>query len=108
MCSRPQCRFCLNYPASLQEPTDRANDWTLDPEHARYGTMTVERFQQELEGLLKLVGEVSGPDTRLIILSPIPHEDLRASSPPRPLPHRVAQHPSPPPIFSLASTQAPP
>jgi len=72
--------------ASLQELSDRANDWTLNPDHARYGAMTVERFQQELEDLLKLLGEVSGPDTRLIILSPIPHEDLRASRPETPDP----------------------
>ncbi|MFK7849838.1 MAG: PVC-type heme-binding CxxCH protein [Akkermansiaceae bacterium] len=63
--------------ASLQELTDRSNDWTLNADPDRYGTMNVERFTKEMEALLKLIAEVSENRARIIIVSPIPHEDLR-------------------------------
>lgn len=68
--------------ASLQEMTDRSNDWTLNPDPARYGAepMTAARFKKELGGLMDVInsGARSGK-VRFILLSPIHHEDLRSA-----------------------------
>lgn len=71
--------------ASLQEMTDRANDPTLNPDPARYGSdpMTAARFKKQLGNLIDLIRsepEVKG-GVRFVLLSPIRHEDLRASRP---------------------------
>lgn len=70
--------------ASLQEMTDRSNDWTLNPDPARYGAepMSAARFKKELGGLMDLIssGTRSGK-VRFILLSPIRHEDLRSERP---------------------------
>jgi len=64
--------------ASLQEMTDRAKDWTLNPDPARYGEpMSAARFKRELGELMDAIGK----DVRFVLLSPIRHEDLRAMQP---------------------------
>ncbi len=65
--------------ASLQEMTDRAHDWTLNPEPARYGAepMSAGRFKKELGELMDAIGK----DARFVLLSPIKHEDLRKDRP---------------------------
>ncbi len=78
--------------ASLQELTDRSGDWSLNADPDRYGMMSVERFSDEMETLLKLIAEVSGGKARVILVSPIPHEDLRSvgrPNSPDPAPHNV-------------------
>ncbi len=91
--------------ASLQEMTDRAKDWTLNPDPARYGAepMSAGRFKRELGELMNAIQESGGrgqeagktpaanltPDSRpltpasvrFVLLSPIRHEDLRATRP---------------------------
>ncbi len=96
--------------ASLQELTDRRNDPTLNPDPARYGAepMSAERFKKELGQLMDAIietkvdevvaraavasaagpsGVVSG-EIRFVLLSPIRHEDLRATRPGLPDPTR--------------------
>jgi len=88
--------------ASLQEITDRSNDPTLNPDPVRYGVepMSAPRFKKELAQLMDTIVEISGaPATdaapqapspvRFVLLSPIPHEDLRELKPglPDPAPH---------------------
>lgn len=72
--------------ASLQQLTSDASDWTLNPDPARYGKMSAERFKQEMETLVKTIHEVSGKDTRLIFLCPVHHENLQHSNPQLPDP----------------------
>jgi len=70
--------------ASLQEMTDRSNDWTLNPDPARYGAepMTAARFKKELGGLMDVItAGAQGRKVRFILLSPIRHEDLRSERP---------------------------
>jgi putative heme-binding domain-containing protein len=64
--------------ASLQEITDRSGDLMLNRDTARYGAepMTAERFGKELEQLAAEIAK--GGEVRLIFLSPIAHQDLRA------------------------------
>ncbi|OYV05708.1 MAG: hypothetical protein CFE26_10185, partial [Verrucomicrobiales bacterium VVV1] len=67
--------------ASLQEMTDRSNDWTLNPDPARYGAepMTAARFKKELGALMDTItAGASGGKVRFVLLSPIRHEDLRS------------------------------
>jgi putative heme-binding domain-containing protein len=78
--------------ASLQELTDRSRDWTLNADPDRYGTMSVARFSEEMETLLKVIADVSGGKARVILVSPIPHEDLRPTTRPNspdPAPHNA-------------------
>ncbi len=72
--------------ASLQEMTDRSNNWTLNPDPARYGAdpMTAARFKKELGELMDTITAVATKDAkdakvRFILLSPIRHEDLRGT-----------------------------
>ena len=97
--------------ASLQEMTDRSQDWTLNRDTARYGAepMSAGRFKRELAQLMDAIVEGNRkPDTgyrkgedgdadaskqnlsgirypvsgfRFVLLSPIRHEDLRATRP---------------------------
>lgn len=75
--------------ASLQEMTDNSGDIALNRDTARYGTepMTAARFKKDLADLMDAIGK----DTRFILLSPIHHEDLRATRPglPDPAPHNA-------------------
>ena len=73
--------------ASLQEMTDRSQDWTLNRDPARYGAepMTPARFKKELAQLMDAIGK----DARFVLLSPIRHEDLRAQRPGLPTPPRT-------------------
>ena len=67
--------------ASLQEMTDLANDWTLNPDPARYGAepMTAARFKKELGELMDTISaSAKDAKVRFILLSPIRHEDLRS------------------------------
>ncbi len=66
--------------ASLQEMTDRSNDWTLNPDPARYGAepMTAARFKKELGELMDTItAAAKDAKVRFVLLSPIRHEDLR-------------------------------
>jgi putative heme-binding domain-containing protein len=68
--------------ASLQEITDRSNDWTLNPDPARYGAepMTAARFKKELAALMDTItASARGGKVRFVLLSPIDHEDLRSA-----------------------------
>ncbi len=67
--------------ASLQELSDRSGDLALNPDPARYGRepMTAARFKNELGQLLDELRK-NGTE-RLLLLSPIRHEDLRAQRP---------------------------
>ncbi len=72
--------------ASLQEMTDRSADITLNPDPARYGeeAMSAGRFKRELGELMDAIqesGKASVPSVRFVLLSPIRHEDLRATRP---------------------------
>jgi putative heme-binding domain-containing protein len=76
--------------ASLQEMADRAQDWTLNPDPARYGAepMTAARFKKELGALMDLIeadrkadAENRKEPVRFVLLSPIKHEDLRKARP---------------------------
>jgi putative heme-binding domain-containing protein len=97
--------------ASLQEMTDRSQDWTLNRDPARYGAepMSAARFKGELAQLMDAIvegyrkadtGNRKGEDgdadaskqnlsgirypvsgIRFVLLSPIRHEDLRATRP---------------------------
>jgi putative heme-binding domain-containing protein len=71
--------------ASLQEMTDRSQDWTLNRDPARYGAepMSAARFKKELAHCMDAIVEVSGKDTkvRFVLLSPIQHQDLRKERP---------------------------
>ncbi|MEQ1862489.1 MAG: HEAT repeat domain-containing protein [Chthoniobacteraceae bacterium] len=51
--------------ASLQEMTDRAHDWTLNPDPARYGAepMSAGRFKRELGQLMDAIAEIASKDT---------------------------------------------
>ncbi|MEO8352869.1 MAG: PVC-type heme-binding CxxCH protein, partial [Chthoniobacteraceae bacterium] len=81
--------------ASLQEMSDRSGDIMLNPDPARYGSepMTAARFKKELGQLMDAIVEISGGKgtaagaavqnglVRFVLLSPIKHEDLRATRP---------------------------
>ncbi|MCE9612328.1 MAG: hypothetical protein K8R23_19185 [Chthoniobacter sp.] len=79
--------------ASLQELTDKSGDATLNPDPARYGAepMSAARFKKELGQLMDTIVEKAKgerrkpkdgePAVRFVLLSPIRHEDLRASRP---------------------------
>ncbi len=81
--------------ASLQEMTDRSGDIALNRDPVRYGTepMSAGRFKKELGQLMDAIEASSGgPEkVRFILLSPIRHEDLRATRPdlPDPAAHNV-------------------
>ena len=68
--------------ASLQEVTDRSNDTLLNRDTARYGEepMSAGRFKSELSELMTEI-EKAGDKPRFVLISPIPHEDLRATRP---------------------------
>ena len=77
--------------ASLQELTDKSNDSTLNADPARYGQepMSAGRFKKELGQLIELIkgtAKNGAKPVRLVLLSPIPHEDLRATRPGLPNP----------------------
>jgi putative heme-binding domain-containing protein len=93
--------------ASLQELTDRRNDPTMNPDPARYGSepMSAERFKKELGQLMDAINDaapkmgaaITNPNltadgkaapVRFVLLSPIRHEDLRATRPGLPDPTR--------------------
>ena len=78
--------------AALEEMTYRANDWTLNPDVARYGKdFTAARFQKDLNQLISALDEVSGAPVRVILVAPIRPEDLRASRPRLPDPAGLRQ-----------------
>ena len=68
--------------ASLQELTDRSNDIMLNRDTARYGEdpMSAARFKKELGELMTDI-EAGGEKPRFFLLSPLQHEDLRATRP---------------------------
>ena len=68
--------------ASLQEMADLSGDITMNPDPARYGRepMSAARFKKELGQLMDAISAVS-KDARVVLLSPITHEDLRSSRP---------------------------
>ena len=73
--------------AALEEMTYRTNDWTLNPDVARYGKdFTAARFQKDLLQLISALDEVSGAAVRVVLVAPIRPEDLRASRPRLPNP----------------------
>ncbi len=67
--------------ASLQEMADRSGDIMLNPDTTRYGTepMNAARFKVEYNKLLDELTKAGV--TRFVLLSPIHHEDLRATRP---------------------------
>lgn len=67
--------------ASLQELADRSRDIMLNPDATRYGRepMTAQRFKTELAQCLDVLTKAGA--TRLVLLSPIAHEDLRKEHP---------------------------
>ncbi|MDB6173388.1 MAG: rane-bound dehydrogenase domain protein [Chthoniobacteraceae bacterium] len=71
--------------ASLQEITDRSGDISLNRDPVRYGAepMNAARFKKELGQLMDAIEASSGGSdkVRFILLSPIRHEDLRATRP---------------------------
>ncbi|MEO6784677.1 MAG: hypothetical protein ABI318_00985, partial [Chthoniobacteraceae bacterium] len=98
--------------ASLQEMTDRSQDWTLNRDPARYGAepMSAARFKKELAQCMDAIVEIASTENtegtekqkspsasspsvpsvssvdkksavRFVLLSPIRHEDLRATRP---------------------------
>ena len=78
--------------AALEEMTYRANDWTLNPDVARYGKdFTAARFQKDLNQLISALDEVSGGPVRVVLVAPIRPEDLRASRPRLPDPAGLRQ-----------------
>ncbi len=70
--------------ASLQELTDRNGDWTQNRDTVRYGAepMSAARFKRELAQCMDAVtASAGGAPVRFVLLSPLAHEDLRASRP---------------------------
>ena len=72
--------------ASLQEITDRSGDLMLNRDKARYGAdpMSAVRFKTELDQLASAISNLG--EVRLVFLSPIWHEDQRATRPGTPDP----------------------
>lgn len=73
--------------ASLQEMTDRSQDWTLNPDPSRYGAeaMNPGRFKREMGELMDAL-KAENAGMRFVLLSPIRHEDVRATHPGSPDP----------------------
>ncbi|HEX3135133.1 MAG TPA: PVC-type heme-binding CxxCH protein [Planctomycetota bacterium] len=68
--------------AALEEITYRTNDWTLNPDVARYGNdFTSARFQKDLNQLVEAITAANGAPVRLVFVAPIRPEDLRAQRP---------------------------
>jgi putative heme-binding domain-containing protein len=74
--------------SSLEELTYRNGDTALGLDTARYGDdHTAAQFKKQLATLMDLITEASpGKKVRFILLSPLPHEDLRAQRPELPDP----------------------
>jgi len=68
--------------AALEELTYKTNDWTLNPDVARYGNdFTAARFQKDLNKLIDAITAANGAPVRLVLVAPIRAEDLRAQRP---------------------------
>ncbi|MBA3697735.1 MAG: hypothetical protein H0W78_02550 [Planctomycetes bacterium] len=68
--------------AALEELTYKTNDWTLNPDVARYGNdFTAARFQKDLNQLVDAITAANGAPVRLVFVAPIRAEDLRAQRP---------------------------
>ncbi len=73
--------------AALEELTYKTNDWTLNPDVARYGNdFTAARFQKDLNQLIEALTTANGGPVRLVFVAPIRPEDLRAKRPQLPSP----------------------
>ncbi|HEY2343887.1 MAG TPA: GDSL-type esterase/lipase family protein, partial [Chthoniobacteraceae bacterium] len=71
--------------SSLQEIADRSGDITMNPDPTRYGRepMSAARFRKELAELIDAIQETAKGNgaVRIVLLSPIRHEDLRRTRP---------------------------
>lgn len=76
--------------AALEELTYKTNDWTLNPDLARYGSdFTAARFQKDLNQLVEAITSANGGPVRLVFVAPIRAEDLRAQRPRLPDPKAI-------------------
>lgn len=78
--------------AALEELTYKTNDWTLNPDVARYGRdFTAARFQKDLNQLVEAITSANGGPVRLVFVAPIRPEDLRAQRPQLPSPKALSE-----------------
>ena len=79
--------------ASLEEMTYNAGDPNLNPDTDRYGSVfTAAKFKADLAALMDAINaSAQGAKVRFILLTPLKHEDLRATRPglPDPAPHNA-------------------
>jgi putative heme-binding domain-containing protein len=76
--------------AALEEITYQTGDWTLNPDVARYGDdFTAARFQKDLGQLIEAINAAAGQPVRLVFVTPIRAEDLRARRPRLPDPELI-------------------